>query len=94
MTKGKTLSVSEIDRQLGRRMSQAREASGLDRQEMASQIDIEVAKIAGMEDGQLRVSALVLARVAGALETPVSWFYRGLPGQDVFEGDPIARRSV
>lgn len=87
------MSGSEIDRHLGRKIMEAREQRGQTQAALARRIDIEPAVLEAMEAGQMRVASLQLARVARQLDLPLSWFFDGLPGQDVFDA-PRLRRSV
>ena len=86
--------ISEIDRHLGERIANARQAAGVAPEKLAEQIEIDAQALSKLEAGNMRVSALVLARVARALSTPLSWFYSGLPGQQVFDASTEKRRSV
>ncbi|MCR9080556.1 MAG: helix-turn-helix domain-containing protein [Hyphomonadaceae bacterium] len=87
------MSGSEIDRHLGRRIIEAREQCGQTQAALAQRIDIEPAVLEAMESGNMRVASLQLARVARELDLPLSWFFDGLPGQEVFDA-PRLRRSV
>jgi ribosome-binding protein aMBF1 (putative translation factor) len=87
------VSGSEIDRHLGRRITDGRAQSGLGVDALAQQIEIPANQIEAMESGEVRIASLQLARIAKVLDLPLSWFFAGLPGQDVFDA-PRARRSV
>lgn len=91
---GEIVSASEIDRHLGRRISEARNARGHSQDALANLIDIDSATLASLEDGTARVASITVARVSRVLDFPLSWFFAGLPGQDVFDAPPQARRSV
>ena len=56
------------------------------------QDDPEIVK--AMETGKTRVSAIRLARISRGLDKPLSWFFDGLPGQEVFDGKAPSARSV
>ncbi|NQY98257.1 MAG: helix-turn-helix transcriptional regulator [Henriciella sp.] len=60
---------------------------------LAQLIEIEPTALAAIESGETRVASLVVARVARTLDLPLSWFFEGLPGQEVFDA-PRTRRSV
>jgi len=90
---GEAVSGSEIDRHLGRRIIEAREQRGQTQEALARRIEIEPALLDAMESGRVRVASLQLARVARILDLPLSWFFDGLPGQEVFDA-PRLRRSV
>ena len=87
------MSGSEIDRHLGRRIREGRSQSGLSASALAREIDLETTRIEAMEAGRIRIASLQLARIARTLDLPLSWFFAGLPGQDVFDA-PRERRSV
>ena len=91
---GEALSASDIDRHLGGRIYEARTQRGRDQNAIAELIDSDVATVAAMEAGEIRIASVALARIARALDLPLSWFFSGLPGQDVFESDRRERRSV
>ncbi|MEC7291708.1 MAG: helix-turn-helix transcriptional regulator [Pseudomonadota bacterium] len=84
----------EIDRHLGLRIEEARQLRGLSQAELADVIEADVATIAAMETGQVRIASIVLARIARELDLPLSWFFDGLPGQDVFDAPQRQRRLV
>ena len=56
-------------------------------------IEVDLAILIAMETGAVRVTSLLLARAARVLDFPLSWFFDGLPGQEVFDA-PRIRRSV
>nr|WP_070960287.1 helix-turn-helix transcriptional regulator [Hyphomonas sp. Mor2] len=87
------MSGSDIDRHLGRKIKDAREQAGRTQAELAQRLQIEESTLEAMEAGEVRIASLNLARIARDLELPLSWFFEGLPGQDVFDA-PRARRSV
>ena len=91
---GETLSGSEIDRHLGRRIYEARTECGRSHAEVAKIIDGDVETIAAMEEGKVRIGSIALARISRALDLPISWFFDGLPGQDVFASSSRERRLV
>ena len=87
------MSGSEIDEHLGQRIREARTRSGLSLTALADQIGIKTSQVEVMEAGSIRIASLQLARIAKAVDRPLSWFFAGLPGQDVFDA-PRERRSV
>lgn len=60
---------------------------------LAREINLQSDEIEAMEAGEVRIASLQLARIARVLDLPLSWFFAGLPGQEVFDA-PGARRSV
>lgn len=87
------MSGSEIDRHLGRKISEARKQRAQSQDALADLIEVETAVLSAMESGEMRVASLLLARIARAFDLPLSWFFDGLPGQEVFDA-PRSRRSV
>ena len=70
---------------LGQRIAEARRNLDLSHETLADLTEIEAGKIKAMESGTLRVSSIALARVARSMDVPLSWFFDGLPGQEVFD---------
>lgn len=87
------MSGSEIDRHLGRKISEGRVQSGLSVDALAQQVEASADQIEAMESGEVRIESLQLARISKVLDLPLGWFFAGLPGQEVFDA-PRARRSV
>ena len=85
---------SEIDKHLGARIRFARMELGLSPERLAEMIEVDPDVVKAMEAGELRVSALRLARISRNLDKPLSWFFDGLPGQEVFEDKKSKARSV
>jgi len=71
---------------------EAREKRGLQQADIAQIIDADPAVVAGMEEGRLRVASFALARISRSLDLPLSWFFNGLPGQEVFDSNQRERR--
>jgi len=88
------LPVSDIDRHLGARIAEARRELGLTHQKLGALIESDPEQIEAMEEGRLRVSSLVLARISRCVDKPLSWFFAGLPGQEIFESGLRTARSV
>lgn len=84
----------EIDRHLGLKIAEARTERGHTQAEFAKVIGTDVATVAAMEVGDVRVASIMLARISRELGYPLSWFFDGLPGQDVFAAAPRERRLV
>lgn len=63
-------------------------------EELAELIQDTPEHIMAMEAGSIRVPSLALARISRIVDKPLSWFFEGLPGQDVFESDSETKRSV
>ena len=86
--------ASEIDKHLGARIRFARMELGFSAERLAAMIDDDLDLVKAMEAGELRVSALRLARISRNLDKPLSWFFDGLPGQEVFDDNKPKARSV
>ena len=67
---------------------------GISPERLAEMIEDDPDVVKAMETGDLRVSALRLARISRNLDKPLSWFFEGLPGQEVFEDKKARARSV
>ena len=86
------MASNDIDKHLGGRIREAREARGLAVERLAHLMEDAPDVLTAMEAGQMRVSALRLARISRSLGMPLSWFFEGLPGQEVF-GDKASDKS-
>lgn len=64
----------ETQADLGRRIAEAREASGKTQAELASHVSLDRTAIVRIEGGTRKVSATELVAIAAALERPVDWF--------------------
>ncbi|MET4684013.1 transcriptional regulator with XRE-family HTH domain [Brevundimonas faecalis] len=71
--------AAEIDLHLGRRLRRRRRLLGLTQQQLAVQVGVRFQQVQKYECGANRISAARLWELAEALETPVSYFYDGLP---------------
>jgi transcriptional regulator with XRE-family HTH domain len=79
----------EIDFHIGKRMRRRRRLLGLTQQQLADACGVRFQQIQKYECGANRVSAARLWRIAGALETPVSYFYEGLAdGASAMRAEP------
>ncbi len=58
------------------RLKQAREDVGLSQYELAERFGSTQSSISGIERGRVEVSAADLARLAGILGKPITYFYR------------------
>lgn len=78
---------SAIDKHLGQRIQLARHGVGLTIEVMAEQVQYSVDEVSAMEAGSIRVPSLALARISRVVDQPLSWFFDGLPGQEVFDSE-------
>ncbi|MBU6535997.1 helix-turn-helix domain-containing protein [Streptomyces mayonensis] len=60
--------------QIGRRIAQTRESAGLSQGELASRIEVDRTAVVRMEQGERKVSALELFRIAEILDAPPAHF--------------------
>lgn len=74
---GPDVVVSQAD--LGRRIAEAREASGRTQASLADALRLERTAIVRVESGQRKVSATELIAIAAFLERPIDWFVSESP---------------
>jgi len=67
-----TADGDEERRQLGERLRQAREYSGLSQEEIATYLKVPRTALTGVESGQRRVEAIELKRLAELYRQPIS----------------------
>ena len=75
----------QVDAHLGGRIATARRDAGLDLAELAKAINVSQAELISMEQGQVRIRAIDIARMSRQLGQSIGWFYDGLPGQTPFD---------
>jgi len=81
------VTACRIDKHLGARIASARTAQQLGLPDLAAMLDITDQEALALEQGRIRIRASELARLAVHLDRSISWFYDGLPGQEVFDRD-------
>ncbi|MCH7610510.1 MAG: helix-turn-helix domain-containing protein [Chloroflexi bacterium] len=64
-----------LTRDMGKRIRRARDDSGMTQAELAEKIGRRQASVSHMENGKMEISAGTLARMASALEKPISYFF-------------------
>ena len=64
-----------LTRDMGKRIRRARDDSGITQAELAEKIDRRQASVSHIENGKMAISAGTLARMALALEKPISYFF-------------------
>ena len=67
------------------RIAQARSEAGLSLEVAAAALDLTEQAFAALEQGDQRVSAVVLANLSRLFGHTIGWFYEGLPGQSAFD---------
>jgi transcriptional regulator with XRE-family HTH domain len=75
-------SPNPIDRHVGLRIRMRRKEMGVSQERLAESLGITFQQVQKYERGANRVSASKLWEIAGALKTPVAYFYDGLGDQD------------
>jgi transcriptional regulator with XRE-family HTH domain len=73
-------SITHIDRHIGQRMQLRRTMMGLSQADLAKACGISFQQIQKYETAGNRISASRLFDICAALETPISFFFAGLPG--------------
>jgi len=71
-----------VDRHVGLRIRMRRKEMGVSQERLAEALGITFQQVQKYERGANRVSASKLWEIAGALRTPVAYFYDGLGDQD------------
>lgn len=77
---GKPYSPNSIDEHIGQRMQLRRVMMGLSQKDLAKICGVTFQQIQKYESAGNRISASRLFELSAALETPVSFFFAGLPG--------------
>ena len=72
--------VTAVDEHIGHRIQLRRVMLGLSQKDLAKVCGISFQQIQKYEVADNRISASRLFEISTALETPVSFFFRGLPG--------------
>ncbi|WP_308169654.1 helix-turn-helix domain-containing protein [Acrocarpospora catenulata] len=72
--------MSTLDRnELGERIAFARQRAGMTQADLSAAVALDRSSLAKIENGSRRVSALELARIAGAVNERIEWFFRPAP---------------
>ena len=77
---GKQFTPSAIDEHIGQRMQLRRVMMGMSQKDLAKICGVTFQQIQKYECAGNRISASRLFELSAALETPVSFFFAGLPG--------------
>jgi len=77
---GKQYVKTEIDNHIGHRMQLRRMMLGLSQKDLGERCGVSCQQIQKYESASNRISAARLFQVGQALDTPVSFFFCGLPG--------------
>jgi transcriptional regulator with XRE-family HTH domain len=73
-----TVVSNSIDRFVGMRLRSQRERLRFSRKQFARELGIAEDELSDYENGDIRLSALLLQRAAGQLDVPLSFFFRGM----------------
>lgn len=65
--------------ELGERIAFARQRAGMTQADLSAAVALDRSSLAKIESGSRRVSALELARIAGAVNERIEWFFRPAP---------------
>ncbi|MDL2295413.1 helix-turn-helix transcriptional regulator [Lachnospiraceae bacterium OttesenSCG-928-E19] len=77
---GKNFAPTSVDAHIGQRMQLRRNMMGLSQKDLAKRCGVTFQQIQKYETAGNRISASRLFDVSTALDTPVSFFFQGLPG--------------
>ncbi len=77
---GKTFKPSSVDQHIGQRVQLRRAMMGLSQKDLAKICGVTFQQIQKYETAGNRISASRLFDLSRALDTPVSFFFSGLPG--------------
>lgn len=77
---GKPFTPTSVDEHIGRRLQLRRNMMGLSQKDLAQICGVTFQQIQKYESAGNRISASRLFDLSLALETPVSFFFNGLPG--------------
>ena len=77
---GRKTSVTAIDEHIGQRLQLRRVMLGLSQKDLAEVCGVSFQQIQKYETANNRIAASRLFEISTAMETPVSFFFRGLPG--------------
>ncbi|MBO4700824.1 MAG: helix-turn-helix transcriptional regulator [Alphaproteobacteria bacterium] len=89
---GKTYIPSTVDQHIGRRMQLRRTMLGLSLKDLAQKCGVTFQQIQKYETADNRISASRLFEIGSAMQTPVSFFFNGLPGN--MPDETRANRSI
>ena len=89
---GKTYTPSTVDQHIGRRMQLRRTMLGLSLKDLANICGVTFQQIQKYESADNRISASRLFEIGVAMQTPVSFFFSGLPGN--MPDETRATRSI
>ena len=77
---GKPFTPTSIDQHIGHRMQLRRTIMGMSLKDLAAATGVTFQQIQKYENAENRVAASRLFQIGVAMQTPVSFFFQGLPG--------------
>lgn len=83
-----------IDVHVGRRVREARAASGLSQEKLANTLGISFQQVQKYEKGTNRIGSSRLWAIANALGVPVSFFFEGMEYENEVREDFLPRRTL
>ena len=84
----------DLDCQIGIRMRTRRRELGVSQDALAAGVGLTFQQIQKYERGANRVSASKLWEIAAQLRTPISYFYEGLEGIEVYDPESLAQAEA
>ena len=84
---GRTFVPTTVDEHIGQRVQLRRTMMGLSQKDLAQRCGVTFQQIQKYESAGNRISASRLFELSTALQTPVSFFFHGLPGNLHEEGN-------
>jgi len=91
---GKAFTPTAVDEHIGQRLQLRRTMMGLSQKDLAKKCGVTFQQIQKYETAGNRVSAARLFELSTLLETPVSFFFTGLPGNMPEKTRPGGRTNV
>jgi transcriptional regulator with XRE-family HTH domain len=84
----------DLDCQIGIRLRTRRRELGVSQDALAAGVGLTFQQIQKYERGANRVSASKLWEIAAHLQTPISYFYEGLEGIELYDPESLARAEA
>ncbi|WP_051235276.1 helix-turn-helix domain-containing protein [Marinimicrobium agarilyticum] len=69
--------VHELDRHLGARLRKRRQQQGVSAAVLAEAVGLTQQQVSRYENGENKLAAVQLYRMASCLNTPLAWFFQG-----------------
>ncbi len=88
---GRPAELDDDERQIGRRLAEARDAAGLSRRELADHLGVKESTIAKWESGERSPRGQRVSKLAGILGVSLSWILVGRGIEPHAAGDEITQ---